>query len=191
MPLIVDKEAIKIEIIAAFERLSRERPLTDVSLREIAAEAGMSHTKVLRYFHSKSELHEASVHWAGNAAKQSITRWFQTHSREDYDSDRAFLDEFFSDLNYDDYGFSPRNIVMTCALGAYSDNIRAAVKEEYNSIRELLLSTVEEALGKPLDPAVSYALLVLFNGMYFTAFNEGVPAQKLLPLEKFAELAEK
>ena len=94
-------------------------------------------------------------------------------------------------MNYDDYGFSPRNIVMTCALGAYSDNIRAAVKEEYNSIRALLLRSAEEALGKPLDPAVGYALLVLFNGMYFTAFNEGVPVQKLLPLEKFAELTEK
>ena len=43
MPLIVDKEAIREEILMAFQRCIEKKPLMNVSLRDIAAEAGMSH----------------------------------------------------------------------------------------------------------------------------------------------------
>ena len=62
MPLIVDKEKIKIEILDAYNRLSDTRPITDISLREISREASMSHSKVLRYFGDKNSLNIAAVH---------------------------------------------------------------------------------------------------------------------------------
>ena len=48
MPLIVDKEAVRMEILMAFQRCIDSKPLTNVSLRDIAAEANMSHTKAYR-----------------------------------------------------------------------------------------------------------------------------------------------
>ena len=56
MPLIVDKEAMRMEILMAFQRCIEKKPLTKVSLRDIAAEAGMSHAKLLNYFESRDDL---------------------------------------------------------------------------------------------------------------------------------------
>ena len=56
MPLIVDKEAVRMDILMAFQRCIDRKPLTNVSLRDIAAEAKMSHAKLLNYFDSKEEL---------------------------------------------------------------------------------------------------------------------------------------
>ena len=50
MPLIVDKEAVRMEILMAFERCIEKKPMTKISLRDIAEEAGMSHPKLLHYF---------------------------------------------------------------------------------------------------------------------------------------------
>ena len=50
MPLIVDKAAVREEILMAFQRCIDKKPLMNVSLRDIAAEAGMSHPKLLNYF---------------------------------------------------------------------------------------------------------------------------------------------
>ena len=113
MPLIVDKEAIKLQILEAFNRLSDDRPLTDISLREIAAEAGMSHTKVLRYFSSKNSLHAASVHWASSFLCAAVDEWFSTHDAHDYPSRWEYLDALFSYIAGGTMpGITPRNIVM-------------------------------------------------------------------------------
>lgn len=56
MPLVVDKEAMRLEILMAFQRCIERKPLTKVSLRDIAAEAGMSHAKLLNYFDSRDAL---------------------------------------------------------------------------------------------------------------------------------------
>ncbi|MBR4157797.1 MAG: TetR family transcriptional regulator, partial [Oscillospiraceae bacterium] len=50
MPLIVDKEAVRMEILMAFERCIVKKPMTKITLRDIAEEAGMSHPKLLHYF---------------------------------------------------------------------------------------------------------------------------------------------
>ena len=50
MPIIVDKDAMRLEILMAFQRCIEKKPMTKVSLRDIAAEAGMSHAKLLCYF---------------------------------------------------------------------------------------------------------------------------------------------
>ena len=50
MPIIVDKEKVRMEILMAFQRCIETKPIDKVSLRDIAAEAGMSHPKLLNYF---------------------------------------------------------------------------------------------------------------------------------------------
>ena len=56
MPIIVDKEKVRMEILLAFQRCIEKKPIDKVTLRDIAAEAGMSHPKLLNYFESKDEL---------------------------------------------------------------------------------------------------------------------------------------
>ena len=188
MPLIVDKEAIKLQILEAFNRLSDERPLTDISLREIAAEAGMSHTKVLRYFSSKNSLHEASVHWASSFMCVGVDEWFSTHDAHGYPSREAYLDDFFAYIAGGTMpGITPRNIVMTCSLGAYSPEIKAAVREEYQKLYQILATHLTEAFGEELAEEEISAVFLMFNGIYFTGFNEALfggvqPAQGMKKL---------
>ena len=56
MPLIVDKEAVRKEILMAFERCIEKKPMTKITLRDIAEEAGMSHPKLLHYFENRDDL---------------------------------------------------------------------------------------------------------------------------------------
>ena len=55
MPLIVDKEAVRMEILMAFERCIVKKPMTKITLRDIAEEAGMSHPKLLHYFENREQ----------------------------------------------------------------------------------------------------------------------------------------
>lgn len=57
MPIIVDRDQIRRDILMAFQRCIERKPMMNVSLRDIAAEAGMSHAKLLNYFESKKRPH--------------------------------------------------------------------------------------------------------------------------------------
>ena len=46
MPLFVDKEAVRMEILMAFERCIEKKPMTKITLRDIAEEAGMSQAEL-------------------------------------------------------------------------------------------------------------------------------------------------
>lgn len=176
MPRIVDKEAIKIEIMEAFARLSDERPLTAVSLREIAAEAGMSHTNVLRYFESKNSLHVATVHWASTFIFNSIETWFKANHLSDYPSRREYLDAFFTYFQTENQkGVNPRDVVMTCALGAYSPEIKAAIREEFARANRLFDACFSAEFGRPLTEDEISTIFLTFFGIYFARFNDVFP----------------
>ena len=87
MPLIVDKEAVRMEILMAFQRCIDSKPLTNVSLRDIAAEANMSHAKLLNYFDSKEELLVSYVRYTRDFMSQKCLAWFNEHDRADYGAD--------------------------------------------------------------------------------------------------------
>ncbi len=176
MPRIVDKEAIKLEIMEAFSRLSDERPLTAISLREIAAEAGMSHTKVLRYFENKNSLHVATVHWASSFIYDSINNWFSSNHLADYKGKAEYLDAFFSYFQTEKQGgVNPRDVVMTCALGAYSPEIKEAIREEFARADDVFGKYLSKEFGRPLSVEEITAVSVNFFGIYFAKFNEAIP----------------
>ena len=56
MPAIIDHDAVKMNILAAFQSCIEERTITQIPLRMVAERAGMSHSKLLYYFKSKHEL---------------------------------------------------------------------------------------------------------------------------------------
>ena len=62
MPIIVDRDQIRMDILMAFQRCIERKPMMNVSLRDIAAEAGMSHAKLLNYFESKNDLILSLIH---------------------------------------------------------------------------------------------------------------------------------
>ncbi len=97
MPIIVDKEKVRMEILMAFQRCIEKKPIDTISLRDIAAEAGMSHPKLLNYFENKDELILTYVKYTKDYMTQHCMTWFITHNRKDYDSNLAYLNDF---MNY-------------------------------------------------------------------------------------------
>ncbi|WP_455541869.1 TetR/AcrR family transcriptional regulator [Intestinibacter sp.] len=180
MPLIVDKEAIKLEIIEAFQRLSNSKPVTAISLREIAAEAGISHSKILRYFHDKNTLLVACVHWASSHIYNTIEQWFQDNHLKDYRSKQEYLDALFEYFQIEEIsGISSQNVVMICALGAYSDEIRGAVREEFERINKLFYECISLEIGEKISIESAKSLAIIFYGIYFSKFNESISKEEV------------
>lgn len=172
MPIIVNKEAIKEDIIRAFQRLAAQKPLPSISLREIAAEAGMSHSKILRYFSDKNSLLVACVHWAGGLLFDHVREWFATHHLNMFSDRKTYLDAFFLYCQTGHFdGVSPRDVVMTCALGAYSDEIRSAVAEEFTRLNDLFCNCLTAEFSKELSQEDVNTISIVFHGIFFTRFN--------------------
>ena len=96
MPLIVDKAAVREEILMAFQRCIDKKPLMNVSLRDIAAEAGMSHPKLLNYFGSKEELILSYVRYTREFMSAEGRQWCAEHGRAGYESNLAYMNAFVS-----------------------------------------------------------------------------------------------
>ena len=81
MPLIVDKEAVRKEILMAFERCIEKKPMTKITLRDIAEEAGMSHPKLLHYFESRDDLVVSYLRYTKDYMTEKCKLWFATQGR--------------------------------------------------------------------------------------------------------------
>ena len=176
MPLVVNKDEIKLQILKAYERLSEQKPLTEISLREVAAEAGMSHTKVLRYFNNKNTLYVESARWATDMMVNDVQQWFDTHSISDYADERQFIDSFFVDVRCAGSGsVSPRSIVMTCALAAYSEELKQVIQEAYSRLQSVFRCSLEAAFDRPLTEQELYSVTIIYSGVFFSSANESMP----------------
>jgi glutathione-regulated potassium-efflux system ancillary protein KefG len=66
------------ELVAATARLMREQPGTDISIRQIAAEAGVAHSDLYRYASSKEQLHRLAVVRINDEFTQSMPHDYDT-----------------------------------------------------------------------------------------------------------------
>jgi AraC-like DNA-binding protein len=94
MPIIVDKDAVRMEILMAFQRCIDKKPMTSISLRDIAAEAGMSHPKLLNYFENKDDLILTYCRYTRQYMSEKCSQWFMEHDRKNYDSNLAYMNAF-------------------------------------------------------------------------------------------------
>jgi glutathione-regulated potassium-efflux system ancillary protein KefG len=66
------------ELVAATARLMLAQPGTDISIRQIAAEAGVAHSDLYRYASSKEQLHRLAVHHINDEFTQSMPPDYDT-----------------------------------------------------------------------------------------------------------------
>ena len=94
MPAIVDHDEMRMQILEAFQRCITAKPITQISLRDIAAEAGMSHAKLLYYFKNKDELIISYVKYTKDYMTGKCVAWFKGHPRAEYESNLAYMNAF-------------------------------------------------------------------------------------------------
>lgn len=171
MPLIVDKEKIKIEILDAYNRLSDTRPITDISLREISREASMSHSKVLRYFGDKNSLNIAAVHRAGQMLCSQIIDWFEARDIKEFSDMKAYMNAFFHSVSESrNMLITPKKIIMTTALAPYSKELQNAVREELHHIYVTLQEQFAANYEKKLSEEEIHIIFFIYFGIYYVGF---------------------
>ena len=165
MPLIVDKEKVRMDILMAFEKCMKETPLMNVSLRDIAKEAGMSHANLLNYFNSKDDLVISYVRYVRDFVSQICIDWFETHSRKRYKSNINYLNAFMSYVAENDFGDKrPGALAQIYVLTHYNPEIAKLVKDEFADWRKVMEEALTRVYGEEGGRKEAEAMVLLIVG---------------------------
>ena len=175
MPLIVDKEAIREEILMAFQRCIEKKPLMNVSLRDIAAEAGMSHPKLLNYFGSKEELILSYVRYIREFMSEKCKQWFSEHDRADYESNLAYMNAFMSYVARGKVGENrPNATTQTYVLAHYDERVSELIREEFAEWRRVMEQCLKNIYGESVGRREAEGMMILIAGTFICNYNDAL-----------------
>lgn len=165
MPLIVDREKVRIDILMAFERCMEDTPMMNVSLRDIAREAGMSHANLLNYFSSKDDLVFSYITYVRDFVSKICVDWFATHSRKRYKSNINYLNAFMSYVADNKFGENrPNALAQIYVLTHYDKDIAELVKKEFASWRKVMEDALVSVYGGEVGKKEAEAMVILIAG---------------------------
>lgn len=175
MPLIVDKQAVKTEILMAFQRCIDRKPLTNVSLRDIAAEAGMSHAKLLNYFDSKDDLLVSYVRYTREFMSEKCIQWFCENDRADYSSNIEYMNAFMSYVARGRVGEKrPNATTQTYVLAHYNERVAELVKEEFAEWRRVMEQCLKRIYGDEVGAREAEGMMILIAGTFICNYNNAL-----------------
>ena len=175
MPLIVDKEAIREEILMAFQRCIDKKPLMNVSLRDIAAEAGMSHPKLLNYFGSKEELILSYVRYIREFMSEKCKQWFAEHDRADYESNLAYMNAFMSYVARGKVGENrPNATTQTYVLAHYDERVAELIREEFAEWRRVMEQCLKNIYGESVGRREAEGMMILIAGTCLCNYHDAL-----------------
>ena len=165
MPLIVDKDKVRLDILMAFERCMKETPMMNVSLRDIAKEAGMSHANLLNYFSNKDDLVVSYVRYVRDFVSQICIDWFATHSRRRYKSNINYLNAFMSYVSENSFGENrPEALAQIYVLTHYNKEIADLVRKEFQQWRSVMETVLVGIYGEEVGKKEAEAMVILIVG---------------------------
>lgn len=175
MPLIVDKQAVRMEILMAFQRCIDRKPLTNVSLRDIAAEAGMSHAKLLNYFENKDELLISYVRYTREFMSEKCVQWFLEHDRADYGSNIEYMNAFMSYVARGKVGEKrPNATTQTYVLAHYNDRVAELIREEFAEWRRVMEMCLKRIYGDEVGAREAEGMMILIAGTFICNYNNAL-----------------
>ena len=175
MPIIVDKEAVRQEILMALQRCVDKKPLTNISLRDIAAEAGMSHPKLLNYFESRDAIILAYCRYTREYMSEKCKLWFDEHHREDYTSNLAYMNAFMEYVAEGKVGEArPNATTQTYVLAHYSGDVKELVMGEFAAWRATMESCLNGIYGPEVGKKEAEAMMILISGTFICNYNNAL-----------------
>ena len=149
----------------AFEKCMKETPMMNVSLRDIAKEAGMSHANLLNYFNSKDDLVISYVRYVRDFVSKICLDWFETHSRKRYKSNINYLNAFMSYVAENNFGEKrPGALAQIYVLTHYNTEIAKLVKEEFADWRKVMEEALIKVYGNEVGKKEAAAMVLLIVG---------------------------
>lgn len=178
MPLIVDKDAVRMEILMAFQRCIERKPMTKVSLRDIAEEAGMSHPKLLFYFENRDDIVRSYVRYTKDFMTEKCKAWFAAHPRADYGSNLAYMNAFMS---YVANGAAdedrPNATTQTYVLTHYDEEIAELVRGEFREWRETMEQCLIAIYGENAGRREAEAMMILIAGTFICNYTSALTGE--------------
>lgn len=172
MPLVVDKEKVRMDILMAFERCLETSPITNVSLRDIAKEAGMSHANLLNYFSSKDDLVVSYCRYTQDFIADGCRKWFKEHSRKRYKSNLSYLNAFMQYVaRAPEWERRPIAPTQTYVLGHYNPEIREIIHGEYKAWYKVMEECLVEIYGDEVGKNEAAVMVVLVAGTFIANYN--------------------
>lgn len=178
MPIIVDKDAVRHDILMAFERCIEKKPMNNVSLRDIAAEAGMSHAKLLNYFDNKEDLVVSYVRYTKDFISDKCREWFRAHPRADYASNLDYMNAFMQYVANGREGEKrPTATTQTYVLTHYNDKIAALVREEFHEWRDTMEQCLIAVYGDAVGRREAEVMMILVAGTFICNYTSALSGE--------------
>ncbi len=171
MPKRVDHDERRHRIAEALWRIASARGLEGASLRDVAAEAGISLGQLQHYFRSKDDMLVFALDHIGELAAGRIRT--RLRALPDSPSPRALLRETLAEmLPLDDRSRTGQLVQIAYFVRAVHDErLRRRAKEGIPALRELLAGWIRQAIeagdiAADRDPATEAVLLLaLVDGL--------------------------
>lgn len=173
MPLVVNREEEKRKILMAFEECLGTKPIFNVSLRDIASRAGMTHPKILCYFDSREDLIREYCRYIKDYMYTHCERWFKEHNPSDYESKKAYINAFLGYCAKGEEGETrPTATVQTYVLAKYNSDIKRMIKEEFMEWKALMKKCLVSVFGDGAEDDDAEFMMVLITGIFMCHYND-------------------
>lgn len=175
MPLIVDHDAVKLDILMAFQDCINEKPLTNITLRDIAKKAGMPHSKLLYYFKDKKDLIMSYVRYTNDYFSTKCVEWFMDNPRENYVRNSDYMNAF---MNYVATGkageMRPNGTTQTYVLARYDEEVGRLVQSEFFAWKETMTDCLKAIYGDEAGENEAEAMMILISGTFICNYNRAL-----------------
>lgn len=172
MPLIVNKDEMRKGIIIAFQECINVKPLTKITMRDIAEYAKMSHAKILYYFKNKEELILCYIEYIAELYSGYFSTWLMEKTPgEGMLSD--YLGRKLTEMVKYDSTVHSKAFTQIYVLGQYDPAIKAVIEDTYGKWRMSLEKSLRELCGHSMEQEAE-ALLVLVEGLLLYSMNYSI-----------------
>jgi len=187
MPKIVDREKMQNKIFSAFQECVNEKPLFNVSIRDVEKKAGISHQEILYFFNTKQNLIICYVKHISKLYSEYYDSWQEFSVEKDGDFLKYIERKLYELLNGDSKIHS-RTFSQICVMAFYDDEIKEIIVEAYDSWRNTLKNLLRDVYGFD-DSSAADALLSFVEGLQFYDMNHSIdPAEVLVILNSLKKL---
>ncbi len=173
MPLIVNKEEERNKILKAFEECIKEKPIFQISLRDIAKKAKMSHPKLLNYFNNKDELVLCYCNYIKCFMSDHCKLWFDSNSPQNYKDKKEYMNAFMEYVANGKKGETrPIATVQTYVLAKYNNDVSKMIKEEFFQWKNLMKECLIKVYGKEASDEDAEYMMILIAGVFICKYND-------------------
>lgn len=167
IPIVVDKEQIKVDILEALVKCIEKKHLVQISMRDIAKQAKMSHTKILYYYPCKKDLIREYCNYIADLYIKKVDEIIANTQPACSKSElyEGIIDAFYS-IEFNE--IYTNSFIQIYSMGLYDNIIREIVQKTYSH----WMKAIGEALAfTDQKEEVAQAIFVLLEGVLLYSLN--------------------